>query len=732
MLNPWKRRASACCRRSGSGACRPEQLESRALLCATIQVVMGSDSHSVPTHEADSPPALVAADGDVIAADSGDDFVIAAVPHPSLTSFRVNETGATGSSTDADIDAVVSALSADVQSVWSDAQATYVVATGVPSYDVGPWPDGNPAVATDRDWLFQIPHDPRPNTGTATSTPLGNIGVYVNGVPIYDAQDGMSYNNQGVWRQNAIVFEEDGFDGALGHPSPVLTGGGPLGFRAAESDAVAGDELSTNNHRPPPPPDGGGGGGGFVDGAYHHHQNPLSLRTQLGDDGSGHSPILGWAFDGYPIYGPYGYSATNGTGGVARLASSYQLKPGIRPSGPGGSYDGSYIEDYEYVAGSGALDEHNGRFAVTPEYPDGTYSYVVTIDADGAAAYPYTIGPTFYGVVVTANLTNSVTLPSAAVQYGGDVVVTVPDGTTVTDASSRTNQVRLVKQGLGTLVLDQANTNSGGVLVEAGEVIVKSTTSVGTGPLEIREGGRVTLDVGTEQTPLAGLELLGSGTLDVTTGSVLLLAGSYDLGSVRGLIETARSDGAWSGAGITSGSLAAEAFRGIGYAEQPDGSLVVGYSAVGDATMDGSVNIQDLVKMVASGKYGSEGTVAQWWEGDFNYDGRFDIVDIVAVSASGLYNGGPYGSAATGTPPAASGQTAFLSPAGSFMLAESMAASDEHAAGGDQPVLAAGSSRADRFRVWSAGQLGWLALLDQAGLPPATKRVAAFRSLGGG
>ena len=288
MLNPWKRRASACCRRSGSGACRPEQLESRALLCATIQVVMGSDSHSVPTHEADSPPALVAADGDVIAADSGDDFVIAAVPHPSLTSFRVNETGATGSSTDADIDAVVSALSADVQSVWSDAQATYVVATGVPSYDVGPWPDGNPAVATDRDWLFQITHDPRPNTGTATSTPLGNIGVYVNGVPIYDAQDGMSYNNQRVWRQNAIVFEEDGFDGALGHPSPVLTGGGPLGFRAAESDAVAGDELSTNNHRPPPPPDGGGGGGGFVDGAYHHHQNPLSLRTQLGDDGSGH------------------------------------------------------------------------------------------------------------------------------------------------------------------------------------------------------------------------------------------------------------------------------------------------------------------------------------------------------------------------------------------------------------------------------------------------------------
>ena len=114
----------------------------------------------------------------------------------------------------------------------------------------------------------------------------------------------------------------------------------------------------------------------------------MSLRSQLGDDGSGHSPILGWAFDGYPIYGPYGYAKLDGNGDVVRLASSYQLKQGTRPSGPGGAYDGSYIEDYEYVAGSGSLDEHNGRFAITPEYPEGTYYYVVTIDANGDAAYP--------------------------------------------------------------------------------------------------------------------------------------------------------------------------------------------------------------------------------------------------------------------------------------------------------------------------------------------------------
>src|SRR5437762_11609789 len=61
-------------------------------------------------------------------------------------------------------------------------------------------------------------------------------------------------------------------------------------------------------------------------GAYHFHANPLCLRAQLNDNvqtlrtsrngssyaeltsGWSHSPILGWAPDGYPIYGPYGYS----------------------------------------------------------------------------------------------------------------------------------------------------------------------------------------------------------------------------------------------------------------------------------------------------------------------------------------------------------------------------------------------------------------------------------------
>ena len=58
---------------------------------------------------------------------------------------------------------------------------------------------------------------------------------------------------------------------------------------------------------------------------------------------------------------------------------------------------GDLVEDYIYDSSVGTLDEHNGKFAVTPEYPNGTYAYFMTEDSSGNPAYPYAIGPTFYG-----------------------------------------------------------------------------------------------------------------------------------------------------------------------------------------------------------------------------------------------------------------------------------------------------------------------------------------------
>jgi uncharacterized protein (TIGR03437 family) len=178
-------------------------------------------------------------------------------------------------------------------------------------------------------------------------------------------------------------------------------------------------------------------------GQYHYHANPICLRGQLDDNTEvarraragiiyrekvapwKHSPILGWAFDGYPIYGPYGYAdPANPASAIRRLKPSFRLRnitarttlpdwtlplhTGISQQlaanqyGPaiGGQFPlGRYLEDFEFVAGLGDLDVYNGRFGVTPEYPQGTYAYYVTIDDTGAAAFPYILAAQFYGSV---------------------------------------------------------------------------------------------------------------------------------------------------------------------------------------------------------------------------------------------------------------------------------------------------------------------------------------------
>lgn len=113
-------------------------------------------------------------------------------------------------------------------------------------------------------------------------------------------------------------------------------------------------------------------------GAYHYHGIPTALLKERGGTTRG-MVLLGYAADGFPIYGPEGYTdPDDAQSPLRRLRSSYRLKSGVRPDGPGGRYDGTFVADYEYVAGAGDLDECNGRTGVTPEYPDGTYYYVLT------------------------------------------------------------------------------------------------------------------------------------------------------------------------------------------------------------------------------------------------------------------------------------------------------------------------------------------------------------------
>ncbi|PHS10034.1 MAG: hypothetical protein COA88_03120 [Kordia sp.] len=117
---------------------------------------------------------------------------------------------------------------------------------------------------------------------------------------------------------------------------------------------------------------------------YHYHNIPNDyFNNDLNIDGTSHSPLLGYAADGFPIYYKHLYSNPNDpTVGVSSFNSSFQLKMGNRPgdgiTAPNGTYDGNYVEDYQYIDALSELDECGGRFGVTPEYPDGTYYYVLT------------------------------------------------------------------------------------------------------------------------------------------------------------------------------------------------------------------------------------------------------------------------------------------------------------------------------------------------------------------
>jgi hypothetical protein len=114
-------------------------------------------------------------------------------------------------------------------------------------------------------------------------------------------------------------------------------------------------------------------------GSYHYHGLPTGLLKKLGVNAKEHSPLVGYAMDGYPVYALYGYkNPKDPKSGIQKMSSSFRLKKGERPNPPGGKYDGAFSKDYQYIKGSGDLDMCNGRFTVTDEFPEGTYAYFLT------------------------------------------------------------------------------------------------------------------------------------------------------------------------------------------------------------------------------------------------------------------------------------------------------------------------------------------------------------------
>jgi hypothetical protein len=228
-----------------------------------------------------------------------------------------------------------------------------------------------------RQWRFLFPLRPTPQTGAHTNVRPDVVGVFVNGLPIYNQFEAASYRGQNLWHFDAIAQADDG----------TLVAGGR-----------AGGTLQ--------------------------HGLALGLLERLIADASSHSPLIGFALDGYPIYGPWGFANADGSGGLRRLRSGYRLRQikrrthwpdgtELTPSqcGPDVSEAfplGTFVEDYEYVTGTGELDQFNGRFAKTPEYPAGTYAYFLATDAAGRLAYPYLLAQAYYGKVSAEELREAV------------------------------------------------------------------------------------------------------------------------------------------------------------------------------------------------------------------------------------------------------------------------------------------------------------------------------------
>ena len=309
---------------------------------------------------------------------------------------------------------------AGIHAVSHDATSVYLRTTGLGTHLMGPWylnaakTNLFPNYPANQAIVYQIPRDPGTPPTTKSLTGLGRIGIFVDGVSMFDSRDAFSYdtsttqddspnaaagvNGDDVWNRDAFVNESVTFDAANAH------------------------QARSN---------------------YHYHANPPALRHQLGDsvdynpttnrytenfDGS-HSPILAWVNDGYPVYGPYGYSDPNDPESpVRRMTSAFrkrtlttrqtlpayaardQNRKAALPTnlyGPDVSAQfpvGHYLEDYQYLGDFGQsqgldfdLDEHNGRFCITPEFPQGTYAYFVAIEPDGTPAFPYNIGRKYYG-----------------------------------------------------------------------------------------------------------------------------------------------------------------------------------------------------------------------------------------------------------------------------------------------------------------------------------------------
>ena len=232
------------------------------------------------------------------------------------------------------------------------ATARSVTSNGLPDHDVGTFPNSNcPNTIASYQVSATMPLTPV-NTGTASRIMV--VGYALNGVKFDPGTAGTCSESNGTTTCSLI--------GNTGNWNIEALGQSSFNFG-----------VDSNNAHVQPT------------GEYHYHGMPEGVLTRLGS-GQVKPTLIGYALDGFPVYARYGYSSPmDASSAVKVLTSSYRVKTSPDTGRPSTStYPmGTFLQDWEYVAGSGDLDECNGRIDVTPEFPQGLYHYYVT------DSYPY-------------------------------------------------------------------------------------------------------------------------------------------------------------------------------------------------------------------------------------------------------------------------------------------------------------------------------------------------------
>ena len=169
---------------------------------------------------------------------------------------------------------------------------------------------------------------------------------------------------------------------------------------------------------------------------------------------------------------------------------------------------GDLTSDYIYDSSVGTLDEYNGKFAPTPEYPNGTYAYFMTEDSSGNPVYPYAIGPKMYSTPVD----EGDLLPTQASTFP-----TIAEGDVVLASNGSVSYIKMTKKGDNYFGSAKAKILGGEGTGALGTPVVQTVTglsllnsgrSYATPPTLIFEGG----GGGTGAQGAAEIDVLGKVT----------------------------------------------------------------------------------------------------------------------------------------------------------------------------------------------------------------------------